>query len=109
MGSSSGGDDGHWAGQAGWGGGPEPGRRGPEHGGQVLGSGQRSAADPPGLWKKLRQGAGHDPAAPTATSGRHFDAKVFAKLLQKHKREHGVGHEADAGRHEALRERGGGT
>lgn len=40
-----------------------------------------------------------DPAAP---SGWHFDAKVFAKLLQKHKREHGVWHEADASRQEPL-------
>lgn len=40
--------------------------------------------------------------APTAPSGRHFDAKVFAKLFQKHECEHGVGHEADASRQEAL-------
>lgn len=84
------------------------GQRGqPEHSGQVLGSGQCSAANPPGLWNKLVQGAGCDPAAPTATSGWHFDAKVLAKLFQKHKREHGVGHEADTSRHEALREKGG--
>ena len=78
-----------------------------EHVGQVLGSGQCSAANPPGLWNKLVQGAGCDPDAPTATSGWHFDAKVLAKLFQKHKCEHGVGHEADTSRHEALREKGG--
>lgn len=37
-----------------------------------------------------------------APSGRHFDAEVLAKLLQEDEREHGVRHEADAGRHEAL-------
>ena len=73
----------------------------------MLGSGQCSAANPLALWNKLAQGAGRDPAAPTATSGRHFDAKVLAKLFQKHECEHGVGHEADTGRHEALREKGG--
>lgn len=64
--------------------------------------GQRPAHQPP--WALEEPGAGVwtwlNPLP--GPSGKHFDAEVFAKLFQKHEREHGVGHEADACRHEAL-------
>ena len=54
------------------------GQRGrPEHIGQVLGSGQCSAANSPGLWNKLVQGAGCDPAAPP-----HQDGTLMPKCLR---------------------------
>lgn len=73
---------------------------GPEPCGQVLGSGQHSAHLDSG--RSWHWGLGMAQPTPTAPSGWHFDTKVFAKLFQKHKREHGVGHEADASRQEAL-------
>lgn len=73
---------------------------GPEPCGQVLGSGQHSAHLDSG--RSWHWGLGTAQPTPTAPSGWHFDTKVFAKLFQKHKREHGVGHEADASRQEAL-------
>lgn len=100
-----GGGEGHWnepagKGQGGvWGQGPgRPGRAGAD-------AGLRAAAlahGPPRPWKSLALGAGPGSAHSLAPSGEHFEAKVFAKLFQEDKREHGVRHEADACRHEAL-------
>ena len=60
------------------------------------------AHGPPRPRKSLALGAGAGSAHSLAPSGEHFEAKVFAKLFQEDKREHGVRHEADACRHEAL-------
>lgn len=54
--------------------------------------GQRSAHQPSWVRGRPRPGP----------SGMHFDAEVFAELLQEHKREHRVRHKADACRQEAL-------